>query len=173
MALTTVDSGLEMKSMDMVFRSGWMVPGLKAIGKLARQMVVGNLLIAMEMLSKGTGLMVDSMEMQPISMQKAQFIKEFLKMISKMVKAMKNGSMDPIMTANTKEATNTAKVAAHGKMVLLIKEHGNSIACKVRDSTNGRMEIHTKEAGTTTKCMGMECILGQMGGDTMANMKTI
>ena len=55
MALTTVGSGLEMKSMDMVFRSGWMVPGLKAIGKLARQMVAGNLLIAMEMLSKGTG----------------------------------------------------------------------------------------------------------------------
>jgi len=77
-----------------------------------------------------------------------------------MAKAMKNGSMDPFMTDNTTEDTNMVKEAFRCQMALSTRGHGNIIGCKVRDSTNGRMEIHTMDFGRTIRCMVMDYLLG-------------
>lgn len=124
MELFIMDSGKEIINTATVFKSGQMVPDMRACGKTVKLVVKASFGMLMATYLKESGRMIKQMAMEYISIQMEQVIRATGKMIYNMAKAKNFG----LMEVNTSETIiwvrRMAKENIGGLTAVIIMDNG-------------------------------------------------
>ena len=106
--------------MDMVFKLGKMILGMKGIGQRTERKAKVNYITLMVILMRVNGQMIKLMDMVPISIKMALLIMDSGFMICKMDMGLKNGLMEGNLKVNFKMGLRMERVTCIFRMVLNI-----------------------------------------------------
>ena len=143
-------TGKIIKLMEEVSFGMFMETLMRVNGREIKHMVKENILIAMVLLIKETGVTIFSMD-----------------------KALNIGTTTQNTKGSIRKVKNTDRVPTHGRMVLSILESGLKTKYMVEANTHGMMDVSMKANGKIITWMVTEFILGKMGECTRVTIRKI
>ena len=155
-------SGMAIQKKDTESNFGKTEQNTKAFGKTTRQMAKAHFIIWMEINTTVTGLMTKLMGTAGIHIQTVILMKVSGKMMCKMEKEKKLGSMVPSFKEIIKWVRNTALAIINGLTNPNIKAIGKWGAFLEKDSIPGLTGDLMMAIGKKIACMGKELMSGRM-----------
>jgi hypothetical protein len=139
MALFIQESGKVMHDMDMVYKSGLMVPSTKVIGKMEKQMVKENSFMSMEIFMKVNGVMIKQVDMEFTYIIMVPNMKVNGLTIISMDRGSKAGSMEVNMKEDIKKEKRMGMENMSGEMQVIMMVNGPIIRLLALELTFGLM----------------------------------
>lgn len=166
-------SGLEAKSVGMVYRFGVMAPDTKVNGKMVKQTDLVNSGMSTAIFMKDHGSMTKLTARVLTPMQTDPRIQASGSMICSMGSASRPGKTDPNTRVNTKSGKSTVKVFTCGKTAHLIMGSGLIMILREKATISGMMADVLQAIGKIIICTDTGNMFGQMAEPTKASIMRI
>lgn len=161
------------KEMDVVCKSGQMVPGMTVSGRMASPVAMDDLSMPRAMSTKEPGKKTKPMASDITHTTTVADMRDNGCKINNTVKASKNGQMVQNMLVNTRRARSMAKVSLSGLTRALTKATFTITTFMAWESIFGQMAESSTETGSTIAWRAKEYSPGVMGVSILVSTKTI